>query len=393
MIFFGVFMKLGIYANWGVIVVDDGFYVEGVHEKYLQQFHLKVSSLTLLSKSKVSNSIPSSHVFVPFKKVNFIPLPDFSSYPNAIFNFASIFRGCKKLLSHSEFIYIRTPEPFGWLFSVLKNKHVLNYHFTSNPLELIKMGMKDKLFLNLTRYFMFYPEFLLLCIAANMNKCTANGNSVLGNIPKFLTGKVKVLVESTTLKSDSPTCNPMLPNDKLKLISVSRLQEGKGIELLIDVFERCLKSFEHSLTLTIVGDGPSEANLKKIVRDKGLEKNISFSGFVSNGVELDLLYRSHNIFINSSFSETGPRTLIEALSNNLYCISSDVGYVDDILSLDKSLGKVIDVNNADALFNALEYVIVNKVYANINDFDRMKYSKSLTLDKFVDDIILGFNTQ
>jgi glycosyltransferase involved in cell wall biosynthesis len=86
-------------------------------------------------------------------------------------------------------------------------------------------------------------------------------------------------------------------------------------------------SDEH-ITLTIVGEelDPVYVSQLRDVSEKEKRNNLDlvFKGVVLNA-ELPRLLQTSNLFFLSSLSEGTPRSLIEALSTGLYCVSTDVG--------------------------------------------------------------------
>ncbi len=121
----------------------------------------------------------------------------------------------------------------------------------------------------------------------------------------------------------------------------------------------------------------------------GLEEKIKLLGFIPNGYELNKVYQHHDFFVNPSLSETGPRVIIEAMMNNLYCISTDVGYVSKVLTTSDGVlfGSIIKEKNKSSLIRELNHCIRNKdnliALANRYGKEATKY----TLDAFILDEI------
>ena len=72
----------------------------------------------------------------------------------------------------------------------------------------------------------------------------------------------------------------------------------------------------------MVGDGPENANLRQFVRNHNLEKNVIFTGEVSNVYPFLLV---SDVFLMTSFVESLPVSLLEACSCSLPTIVSKVG--------------------------------------------------------------------
>lgn len=381
-------MDIGLYCNWNVKVVSNGFYLASINAKYLNQFKKHSKKVVLLSnitKSKVLDS----DIFVSFEDVELIKINPFSCYYKAFREFFTIKKGIQELCSKVTHVYTRTPEPFSWLLGIYKKNTVINYHFTSNPIEIIRNEFKSNKIKALLKFAIFYPEYLAICFSARCNLATTNGSSILPDLPFFLKSHVTPLIESSIIANEINHSNKNnIHADNIKFLCVSRLQEGKGLELLIDAFTLVLAN-NKNVTLSIVGDGPLFKRLTHLILKNRIEDKIKLLGFVPNGNALNKIYQSHNFFINPSLSETGPRVIIEAMMNNLYCVSTDVGYVSEVLTNAEGvlLGSIIKDKDKFSLTKELEYCIRNHndliSLANMNGNLATKH----TLDAFISNII------
>lgn len=115
--------------------------------------------------------------------------------------------------------------------------------------------------------------------------------------------KVKELKEKIGIKED----------DKV-LIFLGRLGKEKNIDEIIMNVKELNKELD--IKMLIVGGGPYMDNLKKLVNELELERNIIFTGMVPPE-EVPLYYSLANIFVTASTSETQGLTYIEALASGL----------------------------------------------------------------------------
>ncbi|MFV7759051.1 glycosyltransferase family 4 protein [Shewanella algae] len=387
-------MKIGIYANWSVVSCKDGFYIPSVHAKYLAEF-CKFSKRTVLISNSYSEEnylfSKEQYEYVPYRKVKLVELPSFKNYFTAAKFFFVILKSFSVFVKDVDFIYVRTPEPFSWILPFLAPKIRINYHFTSNPFQVI-FSQESPFFKKALKSILFYPEFKLITLAAWFKECSANGSSVIRNVPLYLRRKIKVLVESTTNYSEVEISRKIINKDftEKKFLIVSRIQNGKGIEDVIKCFAEIKSKYNFNFLLTIVGDGPYRDVISKLTEELKMQDCVEFRGFVNNGPELDRIYIEHNFYINASKSETGPRTLIEAMSHGLYCISSDVGYVKTVLSDDSGniAGDIFPPTNSDALYYKLLYAVSNNSerYESCSKLS-VALSNRYTLNSFVRSVI------
>ncbi|MDM5157532.1 glycosyltransferase [Bacillus sp. DX1.1] len=130
-------------------------------------------------------------------------------------------------------------------------------------------------------------------------------------------------------------------------IQVARLHPVKGHEILFEALQKITIS---NMKVLLVGDGPSEVELKEAVRQKGLEDKVLFLGYRSDVKEL---YASANISLLTSYSESFPLVLLEAANQRLTSIATNVGDMEQLI-VDNTYGWIIPTGDANALARALE---------------------------------------
>lgn len=111
--------------------------------------------------------------------------------------------------------------------------------------------------------------------------------------------------------------HPFFREGVLIFIAVGRLVQGKGFDILIEAFHMVLS--EMDARLIILGEGPQEESLKKLV-DTGLTGKVSFAGFQKNPYAF--LSRA-DIFVLSSRHEGLPMVLLEAMACGIPVIATD----------------------------------------------------------------------
>lgn len=83
---------------------------------------------------------------------------------------------------------------------------------------------------------------------------------------------------------------PLEKIDRYKIVFLGHLREGQGVELLINAMQDVVKKVKQA-HLVIIGGGPLEEELKKIVEAKKLNKNIEFTGFIKEYSEVEEIMR------------------------------------------------------------------------------------------------------
>ncbi len=126
------------------------------------------------------------------------------------------------------------------------------------------------------------------------------------------------------------------------IISVSRIDKNKSIDDLIKIVNN-VKDFNK---FYIIGDGDELVNIKKQVKELGLEKKVIITGFL-NKKEIEKYMLDSSVFVMASKSEALPVALLEACSYGLPCIAFETfSGTKDIIHNNKN-GYIIKPLNYD----------------------------------------------
>ncbi|MBW6451260.1 MAG: glycosyltransferase [DPANN group archaeon] len=130
---------------------------------------------------------------------------------------------------------------------------------------------------------------------------------------------------------------------------VGTLDKLKNVDLLIRGFS---KANIHK-KLTIIGVGPEEEKLKKLVKTLNIENKVEFLGWRKDAINH---INSFELLILPSQSEGCPNVILEALGCDTPCIGSGVGGIREVLNYDELL---FEVNSARSITLRLEAVFKN----------------------------------
>lgn len=103
------------------------------------------------------------------------------------------------------------------------------------------------------------------------------------------------------------------------MVAVSRLVKGKGREDLIEIYSQ-LKNRGIKEKLYILGEGPEYDNLKKLIDEKKLEKDIFLLGQKNNPY---VWMREAKLFLHTSYGEGLPTVMIESMINGCCIVAYD----------------------------------------------------------------------
>jgi len=151
-------------------------------------------------------------------------------------------------------------------------------------------------------------------------------------------------------KSKEPLDHPWFQTGGLPVVvSVGRLTAQKGFDVLIRAFA-LVRQRRHA-RLLILGEGELRPNLETLVRELGLEQDVSLAGFVQN--PYPYMARA-SAFVLSSRWEGLPTVVIEALYLGTPIVATDCpGGTREIL-MDGRYGRLVPVDTPTVLAGAIE---------------------------------------
>jgi glycosyltransferase involved in cell wall biosynthesis len=145
--------------------------------------------------------------------------------------------------------------------------------------------------------------------------------------------------------------NYNIPQDRPVLLFLGRVAHEKNIGFLLKVLDRVRKEIPEVL-FVIAGEGPARVSLEHEADALGLNDNVTFIGYLDRHTELNNCYRSADIFIFSSRTETQGLVLLEAMAQGVPVVSTAELGTRDVLrdglgvwiakeDLDDFAGKVV----------------------------------------------------
>ncbi len=112
-----------------------------------------------------------------------------------------------------------------------------------------------------------------------------------------------------------------IPPDRPVLLFVGRVAHEKNIGFLLKVVDRVREEIPN-VVFVIAGEGPARNSLEHEVAEMGLRENVMFIGYLDRHTELNSCYRSADLFIFSSRTETQGLVLLEAMAQGLAVVST-----------------------------------------------------------------------
>ena len=163
---------------------------------------------------------------------------------------------------------------------------------------------------------------------------------------------------------------------------VGRLSKEKGIQYLIEA-ARILNESDMPIKVLIIGDGPEKKDSECLVRQKGLEDKVFFTGFQTN---VKSWIPAMDVFVLPSLIEGTPMALLEAMACRIPVVASAIGGIPEIITSGKtgllvSPGKpeeiasgVISLYNSSSLRNSMAIAGQKRVRAK---FDIKEWTRKI----------------
>ena len=117
---------------------------------------------------------------------------------------------------------------------------------------------------------------------------------------------------------------PLLP----EFLSVRNFEPHYGVEYTLVAFAMIQTVFP-AASLTVAGQGPHEAELKHLAQALAL-RNVRFIGAV-DPTQMPSLYDRHSVFLNASFVDNQPLSVLEAMASGMPVVSTPIGDIPNMV--------------------------------------------------------------
>jgi glycosyltransferase involved in cell wall biosynthesis len=142
------------------------------------------------------------------------------------------------------------------------------------------------------------------------------------------------------------------PGSKLDLIFVGGLIPCKACDLGLRAAAPLLRN--DLARFTVLGDGPERNRLEQLVKSLGIEKGVSFRGWVSHDEVLTRL-RSADVMVFPSVRDFGAGVVFEALATGAVPVVADFGGPGDIVN--PNVGYKVPLTNENDFVERMEKIL------------------------------------
>lgn len=181
-----------------------------------------------------------------------------------------------------------------------------------------------------------------LCKVENMVKAIPNG----------------INLEELKISFSKEECREKLsvPLDKKIILFVGSLTPRKAPDVLLKAMSNVIQNVPNAY-LVFVGDGMMREELEQLAHNLNINKNVRFTGFISNDLKL-LYYKASDLFVLPSFSEGFGIVLLEACAFGLPLVVSNLDVFRTIVK-NKFNGLFVEIDDESDLGDKITFLLQN----------------------------------
>ena len=215
-------------------------------------------------------------------------------------------------------------------------------------IDLYNLFGIEKVFSSMEKHIRCYEKFdRIICVSKSVK------DTFIKKFRDFGTIEVKYnIVDDTDIKTKA--CERVDKPDKLRVVSVGRLELQKGYDRLLKIHKRLI-SEGYSYELVLVGEGSLHSELEAYIRSNGLEANTVITGYAENPYKY---MQSADLLVFPSRAEGYSTVVTEAIILGKPVVVSDCSGMREILG-DSEYGLVTG-NNEEDIYAGLKEMISNE---------------------------------
>lgn len=166
----------------------------------------------------------------------------------------------------------------------------------------------------------------------------------------------------------------------IELLTVGRLDPEKNPLLLVDAVAELTRAEPGRYSLTWLGRGPLEADVRRRIGELGLAGTVDLRGYLPFGPAVLDLYRRAHVFVHVSLTEGLPQVLVEALACGTPIVATDVGGVRGALA-DGGAGLLVPPGDLRALVDAIRLLASDRALRDRLVLRGIDLAAGLTLER------------
>ncbi len=329
-----------------------------VNYEYIKRYLTVFDEVVLMGRCKVLKENDSNDLLkVSGSNVTFVSLPEFKGIKGLVKNILTIRKKIKEELKNIDCVIYRVPTHIA-IFSydlVVKNKKTLGLEMMMAANKMIEGNGVINRFLNnwidLKVKKMCKKANGVSYVTEKMLQMRYPCKALIDNNKDYFTENYSSieLNENDFKKQD---WNKNKKPDVFKIVHTGYMDSyRKGQDTLIKAISKVDKKY--NVEVIFIGDGKKRKEFEELAEKLGIKNKVSFLGYINNKKKiLNIIHNAH-LFVFPTHSEGLPRTVIEAMSQGLPCISSPVDGIPELLE-DRFL---IEYHNVDGYSKKIEELL------------------------------------
>jgi len=174
-----------------------------------------------------------------------------------------------------------------------------------------------------------------------------------GDVPK---DKISVIPNGIPVFEASRTeADPIFSRSSVVVGSIGPVEKERGHELFIEAASRLIKKGSHRQFL-VAGEGSELPDLRRLVRQRGLQEYITFVGGFS---EYEDILDAVDVAVQSSLVDVSGFSILEAMGHGRPVVAFNTGTACEIID-DQKTGRLVPKGDVNALANAIEDITSDK---------------------------------
>jgi len=157
---------------------------------------------------------------------------------------------------------------------------------------------------------------------------------------------------------------PGAKNKKTTILSAGRFVKKKGFIFLIRAMKEIVDKYPAAVLILLGGreDDEEYGHIRSEIKKLGLDNNVQIKAVPHK--EMEKFYRNCSVYVQPSFAEGLPKTVLEAMACEKPIIATNIdGHRDAVRNNEN--GFLIEPGNSDALAEKIIYLLKNKGEAKL----------------------------
>lgn len=139
------------------------------------------------------------------------------------------------------------------------------------------------------------------------------------------------------------------------IIHAGRLSEERNIDIIIKSLPLIKKEIQ-DIHLAIAGRGAAEENLKSLIASLGLEKNVTFLGFLDKPT-LNEAYNASKLFVITSTSDTQSMVMMQGMASGMPILGVKARALPEYIN--RKNGLIVEPGDEKALAEKIVFLLKN----------------------------------